>query len=195
LTEPAERDSEPDTREDDRAAALMRERARAGNFIGKLWNAPNTASGLAYGGIGHGLGKLVGKHPRIRAGRNAIEFVNNPLGGAGAITLGNTTTYSGDPYDPQDPWLEGNHTIPQHEEQHTYQGELLGPFYFPSNLAGGLSGLIRDGRGHGPSNWNESGPAMDPPRPGRSGASEEAASGIPDSLVRRRFDRMLRCHR
>jgi hypothetical protein len=165
LTEPINGDRQADAGLDGSVAALARERSRARDLIGKLWSAPNTAIGLAYGGIGYGLGKLMGKHPRIQAGRNAVEFVNNPLGGMGAITLGNTTTYSGDPYDPQDPWLEGNHTIPQHEEQHTYQGELLGPLYLPSNLAGGLTGLIRDGNWHGPSNWNESGPAMDPPRP------------------------------
>ena len=165
MAESAVGDSQPETGLDHSAAALARERARARNLIGKVWNAPNTAIGLAYGGLGYGLGKLMGKHPRIQRGGNAIEFVNNPLGGMGAITLGNTITYSGDPYDPQDPWLEGDHTIPQHEEQHTYQGEMLGLLYLPSNLAGGLTGLIRDGRWHGPSNWNEVGPAMDPPRP------------------------------
>lgn len=70
---------------------------------GKIWNGPNTAIGLGYGLAGYAAGQLNRLRPgdqpdpRIRIGNNAIEFLNNPAGGVGAVTLGNTTTYSGDP--------------------------------------------------------------------------------------------------
>ncbi|MBX3484905.1 hypothetical protein [Phenylobacterium sp.] len=101
----------------------------------------------------------------------------------GAITLGNTITYAGDPYDPNDAgWARYRtlygHPVQEHEEQHTYQGEALGPLYLPSNIAGLLSSILRrekdeDGQitGHGPSNWNERGPQLNPPRPWAAGKS------------------------
>jgi hypothetical protein len=114
--------------------------------------------------------------PRIRRGRNSIDFTNNPFGGVGAITLGNTTTYSGDPYDPRDQaWADYYRRTKQdirgHELQHTIQGEQLGPAYLLSHLISGLLGLAvdRDERGapdwHGRHNWNERGPGQIPPRP------------------------------
>lgn len=135
--------------------------------LGKLWNAPNTLLGLAYGGIGHLAGwgayalGLQDRAPSIGFGDNAIQFSNNPFGGAGAITLGNAQVFSGSPNDLA---ADGNR-IGEHEMQHTYQGQLLGPLYLPSNLLGGLSGLLFGGDWHAPQNWNEVGPQQNPPRP------------------------------
>jgi len=108
---------------------------------------------------------------------NAVQFLNNPFGGVGAITIGNTTTYYDDPYSPagRQHWAatergEG-HTVWEHERQHTIQGQQLGPLYLPSNLLGGLTALAldRDRKGrpdwHGPHNWNERGPQLNPARP------------------------------
>ncbi|MFN3584318.1 hypothetical protein [Phenylobacterium sp.] len=143
----------------------------AANYVGKGWNAPNTLFGLAYGGAGHVAGELNRlrsgdqPNPRIRLGHNAVEFINNPGGGVSAVTLGNATVHHDDPYAKRDP------AYMAHEEAHTRQGELLGPFYLPSNILGGLSALAldRDSRGrpdwHGPHNWNERGPQGTPPRP------------------------------
>jgi hypothetical protein len=163
-----------------------------GDVAGKLWNLPNTLVGLGYGLGGYAAGQLNRLRPgdqpdpRIQLGHNAVEFINNPFGGAGAITLGNTTTYSGDPYDPNDKgWypngedprtVENGHSPQEHEEQHTYQGQQLGPIYLPSNVAGLLLSILRgekvDGQvtGHGPSNWNERGPQANPPTPWASRA-------------------------
>jgi hypothetical protein len=161
-------------------------RARLADAAGKAWNAPNTALGLAYGALGMAVGALacaLGRQaaaPRLCWRDNAFQFTRNPLGGLGAITLGNAVVWIGDPYDPADPaWrapdgtpaLENGHSYPEHERQHTIQGQQLGPLYLPSNLAGGVLSLIldRDGRGrptwHGPHNWNERGPMANPPRP------------------------------
>jgi hypothetical protein len=147
-----------------------------------VWNAPNTVLGALYGGAGHLAGwggHLAGvwpNRPGVQARDNALQFINNPFGGVGAITIGNTTTYNDDPYDPNnhswDP-PRGQPRVPvwEHEKQHTIQGQQLGPLYLPSNLAGGLAALMfdRDPKGrpdwHGPHNWNEQGPKLDPPRP------------------------------
>lgn len=78
----------------------------------------------------------------------------------GAITLGNTEVFGGSPSDT----VKG---IPmgQHEEQHTYQGQQLGPLYLPSNLLGGLAAEVLGGNWHDPQNWNETGPQQNPPVP------------------------------
>ena len=143
---------------------------------GKAWNGPNTAIGLAYGLAGHVAGELNRLRPgdrpvpKISLGHNAVEFRNNPFGGVSAITLGNASIYADDPYDPQNPsWdnqkrTEG-HSPQEHEEQHTYQGQQLGPLYLPSNLLGGLNSVLRGEGWHGEHNWNERGPQSNPPTP------------------------------
>lgn len=168
----------------DNAFALAKAPRIAADIAGKVWNLPNTAIGLGYGLAGYAAGQVNRLRPgdqpdpRIQLRNNAVEFVNNPAGGVGAITLGNTITYTGDPYDPNDrPWADykkhAGQSIQDHEAQHTYQGQQLGPLYLPSNIAGlALSALRRerdgiDGpiTGHGVSNWNERGPQQNPPRP------------------------------
>lgn len=143
--------------------------ARVADLCGKAWNLPNTVLGLVYGGCGHVVGLMIGSGPYVAVEANAIQFRNNPFGGVGAITLGNTTTYAGDPCDPCGAWA-GYHSrcgtpVTEHERQHTLQGQQLGFLYIPSNLAGGLLAVVRDGHWHGPSNWNERGPMQPVPRP------------------------------
>lgn len=156
--------SQPMEREIVRATAPA-----ARNIVGKTWNAPNTLIGLAYGGAGHVAGMAAGTDPYVTVDANAIQFRNNPFGGVGAVTLGNTTTYDDDPSDPRGEWAKYNrdHAAPiwEHERQHTIQGELLGPLYLPSNMVGGAWALARDGDWHGPSNWNERGPQETSPQP------------------------------
>lgn len=165
-------------------------------LIGRIRNAPNTALGLLYGGLGYGLGKVLGTDPEISVRGNGVQFTNNPLAYLGAITFGETTSWWGDPFDPRKdkmktwryddgstyrgriwhddyglPRLDDNgHTFIEHEAQHTPQGEDLSLFYLPSNVLGGLFGLVRDRDWHGPSNFNETGPQSAPPRPWRSKA-------------------------
>lgn len=170
------------------AVALAKAPRLAADMAGKVWNLPNMALGLGYGLAGYAAGQLnrlrpgdQPNDPRIQFGNNAVEFINNPWA-TGAITLGNTINYNGDPYDPKD---EGwprykekyGHSIQQHERQHTYQGQQLGPFYLPSNIAGLALSALRGEKdkfekvtGHGPSNWNERGPQMNPPRPWAPGS-------------------------
>jgi hypothetical protein len=124
---------------------------------------------MAVGEVAHAAG-IQKTPPQVRVRDNGVQFTNNPLGGAGAITLGNTTTWNGDPYDPNDRgWAEAarleGHPIPDHERQHTYQGQLLGPLYLPSNALGGLNALAHGEDWWGRHNWNERGPKSNPPRP------------------------------
>ncbi len=121
----------------------------------KCWNAPNTLIGLAWGGVGYLFGA------EITAGHNAIQFENHPFMPWGAITLGNTISYP--------PGFGPNYTLPNgtvgaHEMQHTFQGQVLGPFYLQANLAGGLYSLITAGNWHD-NNFMEAGPMSNPPRP------------------------------
>lgn len=140
------------------------------NIVGKLWNAPNSLLGLGVGSLGYLAGWPLHwldlqDRPGITTGNNAIQFTDNPLIAPDtAITLGNVQVFNGKPTDTLDerfpPILFG-----QHEEPHTNQGELLGPLYLPSNIFGGLAGLLIDGSWHGPHNWNEVGPQQRPPTP------------------------------
>jgi len=122
-----------------------------GSVLGKIWSLPTTLIGLTWGLIGVPFGA------RIGFGNNAIEFKDHPfMSKTGAITIGNTIAY-------------GEHTGPEfvgdHERQHTYQAEALGPLYLPAHLFEGVEALINDGSWHGESNDLESGP-MDPdPKP------------------------------
>lgn len=152
------------------------------DVVGQLFNAPNTAVGMTYGALGQATGEIAhAMNPRVpqprmvtRGGRT--EFLNNPFAGAGAITIGEVTTYGDDPYSPEGRknWRETErregHPVWEHERQHVLQGRQLGPLYLPSNIAGGLTALAHfrdrpDDPWHGPRNWNERGPSINPPRP------------------------------
>ena len=135
--------------------------------VRKAWNAPNTAVGLVWGTIGF-LAE-VAQLPftgrldyRLTFGNNALQIENHPFM-SGAITLGNTISYANE-FGP-DYWLSWeSHVVGDHERQHTYQGEMLGVFYLPSNLVGLSLGQL-SGDHHGSINWNETVPQMNPPRP------------------------------
>jgi hypothetical protein len=118
---------------------------RGWDLVGKAWNAPNTAIGLVFG-----FGAVpFGARPRVR--HNAIEFENHPLMGGGAITLGNTIHYAPDSVEsgPFDPLYPGSPLkVWQHEIQHTYQGQILGPVYLPVHGAGMLQSIIKTGDTH-----------------------------------------------
>lgn len=149
---------------EDRLAIKKYSRAAA-DVTGKLWTAPNTALGLAAGGMGYVVGKVAGTKPGISLGGNAVRFTNNPVGGVSAITLGNVAIYSPNRQSQPDYRDRNGVTVQEHERQHTLQAQLLGPLYLPSNIAGGLYSLSKGKGWHGQPNWNERGPQKIPPRP------------------------------
>jgi len=133
--------------------ASARPGALAIDLLGKAWASPTTLIGLILGLVGHVAGWAMRRRVRISLGNNAVQFEGNAVAGISAVTFGNVCLYRGPICDAA------------HERQHTYQAQLLGPFYLPSNFAGGVAALLLDGFWHGPHNWNETGPLMSPSRP------------------------------
>jgi RHS repeat-associated protein len=105
------------------------------NIFGKAWSAPNTAIGVGHGVFGMLRNAAQGVRPEWGVENNAIVFYNHPVqraAGAG-ITMGNVICY-------KEEKIKLDPDVAAHERQHTYQGEKLGPFYFPAHLAlGGFS--------------------------------------------------------
>lgn len=99
----------------------------------------------------------------ITFGNNAIQFENSALMRPGsAVTFGNVIIYHGLHSD-----LLGDSTVGMHERQHTFQGELFGPFYLP---AYGLGAIYTGFRGHHPlgeHHFMEVGPYSPTPVPWR----------------------------
>ncbi|NOX76611.1 MAG: hypothetical protein GXP17_08395 [Gammaproteobacteria bacterium] len=127
------------------------------NITGKIWNAPNTALGLLYGFAGVALG---GDWPLVR--NNAIQFENSSLiHGKDGLTVGNTIFLGGS----ESVLTASGVPMGTHEMSHTYQGEILGLLYLPSNILGGAASLLTSGNWHGPANWNERGPQSVPSKP------------------------------
>ena len=122
--------------------------------LGYIWNLPNTAIGIAWGGIGLlcqiGMFPFSGKWEfAATIANNAINFDGHPLMFSGAITIGNTSSfipnsYLSDGYTYKDGTLGFNSTNvgADHEIHHTYQGQLAGPLYLPLNLIGGVTSLL-----------------------------------------------------
>jgi membrane protein YqaA with SNARE-associated domain len=108
------------------------------SIAGKLWTAPNTALGLVVGAIAVTLGA------RAQFGRNALEFLDNPLvayRGCAAFVLGNTIHYAPGcapsnrvtRYDGKG-WVN----LGEHERAHTDQYERWGPFFLVAYLVSWL---------------------------------------------------------
>jgi hypothetical protein len=99
------------------------------SVLGKVWASPNTALGVALGAIAVMLGA------RAQFGRNALEFLDNPLIGhvqRSAITLGNTIHYA--PGRAPDDRVRrydksGIVSLGEHEKAHTLQYERWGPLF------------------------------------------------------------------
>ena len=136
------------------------------NVLGKLWASPSTAVGLLVGLIG--CFARTGSRPRVA--NNAIEFHGNRLVGllTPAVTMGNVIIYAD-----SNPSVETR----EHERQHTYQAEVLGPAYIPLHVAFQIVALAysfcdrsRSYRGlndrvHSRANLLETGPCSETPRP------------------------------
>ncbi len=106
------------------------------DLAGKIWASPNTALGLAAGGLSVPFGA------RPTLGHNAIQFTGVPWPGKGALTLGNVILYND--INPSDFVARYDQTalvmIGLHEEAHTYQYQVLGPLFLPVYfLSGGIS--------------------------------------------------------
>jgi len=135
------------------------------SIAGRTWAGPTTTIGLVLGALGWALG---GCAPR--RGNNALEFCGNRLIApfTAAITIGHVICYAS---------REPDQRIQDHERQHTYQAEALGPLYLPLHIALQLLAFgysFFDGsrryrsvndRVHSRANVLETGPMASPPRP------------------------------
>ena len=142
------------------------------DFVGKVWSLPNSIIGFAYGGagylaeeIGYALGVQGFRQPNAYFDGNALRFTNNIGAWSGAITFGNVEIFGASlPPGSQSPesfW----HTTGQHEDQHTYQSQILGPLYLPAAGLSLLAGKVINGDAHGRASFMERGPQQNPPRP------------------------------
>ena len=94
------------------------------NIIRKLWALPATLIGMTAGLIG----VCFAPHKvRICIAHNAICFYNHPFmrGRSIALTLGNVILFQ------KDTDYFAGLNIAEHEKQHTFQAEVLGPLYIP----------------------------------------------------------------
>jgi RHS repeat-associated protein len=131
------------------------------DLIGKAWNLPNTAIGLAWGTIGFAAEIVSAPFSGIwdfgvSVGHNSIRFTGHNLA-VSAQALGNTTHYSTQ-YSPSTYSRAEGHTIGQHEMMHTYQGQQLGILYLPAVAVSYSLSLIMNGNTHGPYSFIERGP-------------------------------------
>jgi uncharacterized protein RhaS with RHS repeats len=87
---------------------------------------------------------------------NSVQVLNHPFNKGGAITLGHYICYEGgrnnQGFGPNTQ-LPGGFTVGQHELQHTYQDDILGPLYLPMNIAGGVSSWLQAPPGN-PDPWH-----------------------------------------
>lgn len=135
------------------------------DIFGKIWASPTTAVGLVLGALG-----LITGGARPRRANNAIEFRGNrwiaPF--TSAITIGHVICYAA---------REPSQHTQDHERQHTYQAEVLGPLYLPLHIALQLIAFSysffdvsrryrnANDRVHARVNLLETGPMATPPRP------------------------------
>jgi hypothetical protein len=104
------------------------------DIAGKLWNLPNTAVGLGLGAFGTPLGA---RDNALNYGGNTFLQAINP--NVAAITFGNVVNYAPG-FRPNDflPTYDGTATVrlASHERAHTYQSQILGPFFIPAYVLG-----------------------------------------------------------
>jgi hypothetical protein len=134
-----------------------------GGILGSIWAGPSSAIGLLYAVPG----VLLGGDLSVRWDEDAgfiAEVRGHPIhrwqqenipGAGAAVTLGHYIIYASDSPDPSEQL---------HERAHVCQSNVLGPFFIPANVGGGLTSLATTGDwwDDNPLEW---GPMMDAPRP------------------------------
>ncbi len=105
-----------------------------GDILGKIWALPNTVLGLtaeivfAPFAIAHGGG--------FQLGNNSIQLVGLPFGN-GALTLGNTQLYFNSGPGTNNAYGQDGAYYGPHEQGHTYQNQIFGPFFLPAYFLSG----------------------------------------------------------
>jgi hypothetical protein len=137
--------------------------------LGYIWNLPNTALGLIWGGVG--LISQIAIFPFTRhwefyvsVANNTINFDGHPLMFFGAITIGNTSSFIPDSQLPEGyrnfdgtRHFGASNTGLDHEMYHSYDGQKWGLLYLPANITGGVISILSSdsaSRYPGRGNWH-----------------------------------------
>ena len=99
--------------------------------LGILWNLPNTILAATIGVLAIPFGA------RIGFGNGAIQFLNFPFGKNGAFTFGNVQFYRNSSPGDVGRFYGVNQNLGLHEQAHSLQGQILGPFFGLAYLAAG----------------------------------------------------------
>lgn len=113
-------------------------------LVGKIWALPNTAIGFTIGMVGVPFGATA------QFGDNSIQFLNFPVGNrsGGGFTLGNAQIYHN--AGPVLDWVPRYDdsafvNLGRHEQGHSSQAQILGPFFIPVYVAGAFVGIFSGG--------------------------------------------------
>ncbi|MEE9272491.1 MAG: hypothetical protein V3U57_04395 [Robiginitomaculum sp.] len=130
-----------------------------GDIGGAIWGGVNSVIGLGIGFTGFAIDHAFGNgDATISISGSTIQFGNNPLMVSGsALTLGNVQIYS--------VGLTGKPGTIAHENAHTKQSNMLGPFYLIAWAGGAILAGINGGSPFGEGNPMERGPYSNPPTP------------------------------
>ncbi|MEE9328826.1 MAG: hypothetical protein V3V30_01710 [Parvularculaceae bacterium] len=131
--------------------------------LGFVWSLPNTLIGFIIGAAGYLVSHITGdKSARIKFDRGLFLFEYNPaLVKNSALCLGFSHLYSSASCQ-----ILNNGTLcKDHEDQHTIQSMVLGPFFLPIYALCAIIAMIRGSNPIGPRNLLELGPYSCPPRP------------------------------
>ncbi len=110
------------------------------DVAGKIWALPYTVVGLGIGLASLPFGST------MKFDYNAIVFNNFPVGFGGAMTIGNVILNTESTLNEQIPTYASAAAGPpyldwvnlgSHESAHTYQYQVLGPFFVPAYLLAG----------------------------------------------------------
>lgn len=103
-----------------------------GDAAGTLWAFPNTVIGAVIGFAGYGIDHIFGDGDASITFNGHLLFGNNPfVTGNAAITFGDTQIYGA-----------GGESLRLHENGHSEQNEIFGPFFFPAYVLGGIFSAI-----------------------------------------------------
>ncbi len=131
-------------------------------ILGFLWALPNTIIGFVIGISGLLIDRITKRHKaKIRFAGGICLFERSPaIVQNSALSLGFAHIYARE----ADEILNGC-PCKTHEDQHTIQAMVLGPFFLPIYVLCGLIALCRGGSPIGIKNPLETGPYSLPPRP------------------------------
>ena len=110
-----------------------------GEIIGRAWSAPNTAIGLAFGGVG----MLFGATPHWDSNAAILRFTGMPNAlMPTAMSMGSVNVFGRNSPPNSDNNVGVGVSTGREESLHTVQSRMLGPLYFPAHILGGMISIF-----------------------------------------------------